>query len=311
MTASYPLFVKRDLDGFFGLFVDNLVQLLLIPLLSGILCGMTGDDAKYIYSYMIPGAAVSILVGNLFYAWQAHRLAARTGKSDVCALPYGINTPSLLVYIAFVMAPVYQTTKDPRAAWQMGLYACLGSGLIEFFGAGIAGWIRKKTPRAALLSTLAGISIGFISMTFALQIFHYPLVGMLPLAVLLIALFARWPFPLGLPGGLVALLLGTLCGWLLPSSLSGVNLSVSSVQEAWQARGWHLPIFCGQELMAVFQLPPREWLGYLSVIVPMGLFNVIGSLQNIESAEASGDEFGTASSLAANVVGTISAALLG
>ena len=33
--------------------------------------------------------------------------------------------------------------------------------------------------------------------------------------------------------------------------------------------------------------------GYLSVIVPMGLFNVLGSLQNIESAEAGGDRIGT------------------
>src|SRR5690606_171032 len=56
---------------------------------------------------------------------------------------------------------------------------------------------------------------------------------------------------------------------------------------------------------------PGEWLGFLSVIVPMGLFNVIGSLQNIESAEAAGDRFDTRSSLAANGVGTIVAALFG
>jgi AGZA family xanthine/uracil permease-like MFS transporter len=193
----------------------------------------------------------------------------------------------------------------------MGLYACLGSGIIEFLGAFVAGWIRRKTPRAALLSTLAGISIGFIAMTFALQIFHRPLVGMLPLAVLLIALFARWPFPLGLPGGLVALLLGSLCGWLLPQSLSGVNLSFANVATAWDQRGLHLPIFCGEQVLAVFRLPPEQWLGFLSVIVPMGLFNVVGSLQNIESASASGDEFATGPSLAANGIGTISAALFG
>ena len=35
MSGSYPIFVKRDLDGFFGLFVDNLVQLLLIVALCG------------------------------------------------------------------------------------------------------------------------------------------------------------------------------------------------------------------------------------------------------------------------------------
>jgi AGZA family xanthine/uracil permease-like MFS transporter len=52
-------------------------------------------------------------------------------------------------------------------------------------------------------------------------------------------------------------------------------------------------------------------IGYLSVIIPMGLFNVVGSLQNIESAEAAGDSFPTAPSLAVNGVGTIVAALCG
>jgi len=311
MSANYPLFVKRDLDGFFGLFIDNLVQLLLIPVLCGGLCGMSGEASAIVFSRILPGAAVSILVGNVFYAWQAHRLAARTGRSDVTALPFGINTPSLLVYIFFVMAPVYEKTKSAEAAWQMGLFACLGSGVIEFAGAFVAGWIRRRTPRAALLSTLSGIAIGFISMTFALQIFHRPVVAMLPLAVILVALFSRTRFPLGLPGGLVAVLLGTLCGWVLPGWLTGLSLTGSDIASAWEQRGFFPPIYCGDSLLAVFRLPAQEWLGYLSVIVPMGLFNVIGSLQNIESAEAAGDGFATFSSLAANGIGTIAAALFG
>ncbi len=311
MSARYPAFVKRDVDGFFGLLIDNLVQLLLIPILCAEACGMNGPESRFVFAYILPGAAVSILAGNLFYAWQAHRLAARTNRSDVTALPFGINTPSLLVYIFFVMAPVYQKTKSAEAAWQMGLFACLGSGVIELSGAFVAGWVRRHTPRAALLSTLAGIAIGFIAMTFALQIFHRPLVAMLPLAVILIALFSRTRFPLGLPGGLVAVVLGTLCGWLLPGNLTGVSLSAENVVSAWGQRGVYLPIFCGDAVASVFHLPAREWLGYLSVIVPMGLFNVIGSLQNIESAEAAGDGFGTFSSLAINGLGTIAAAFFG
>src|SRR5206468_12616504 len=132
------------------------------------------------------------------------------------------------------------------AAWQMGLFACLGSGVIELSGAFVAGWVRRHTPRAALLSTLAGISIGFIAMTFALQIFHRPVVAMLPLAVILVALFSRTRFPLGLPGGLVAVVLGTLCGWILPATLTGVALSLEKVAEAWSQRGFFMPIFCGQ-----------------------------------------------------------------
>src|SRR5262249_17927956 len=138
-----------------------------------------------------------------------------------------------------------------------------------------------------------------------------PLIAMLPLAVILIALFSRTRFPLGLPGGLVAVILGTLCGWFLPERFTGATLSWAGIASAWDQRGLYLPIYSCADVLAIFRLPPEEWVGYLSVIVPMGLFNVIGSLQNIESAEAAGDGYGTFSSLAANGIGTIAAALFG
>jgi AGZA family xanthine/uracil permease-like MFS transporter len=328
MSAKYPLFVRRDLDGFFGLFIDNLVQLLLIMALCGGLCGMTGESGYLLTRYVLPGAAVSILFGNLFYAWQAHRLAARTGRDDVTALPYGINTPSLLVYVFFVMAPAFRQGLDggkspeeaARWAWQLGLIACLGSGVIEFCGAFVAEGIRRRTPRAALLSTLAGIAIGFIAMSFALQIFQKPLIAMVPLAVVLITYFSGAPFPLQLPGGLIAVALGTAMAWGLtglarvwpdgPEWLIGTTMKPGAISAAVESVGFVLPSFVGSELAGLLA-QPTKWLGHLSVIVPMGLFNLVGSLQNIESAEASGDRFDTASSLAMNGLGTISAACFG
>lgn len=314
------LFTKRDLDGFFGLFVDNLVQLLLIVGLCA-QWGVTRDSPLLIRA-ILPGAALSILVGNVFYAWQAHRLARRTGRDDVTALPYGINTVSLLVYVFFVMTPAYNRAlvggQSPEAAarfaWQMGLVACLGSGLIELVGAFVAERVRRSTPRAALLSTLAGIAIGFISMTFALQVFQRPLVAMMPLAIILVTYFSRLGFPLGMPGGFVAVALGTICAWvlpmILPGSIAGPAMNADAVAEAWNAKGLFLPQYAGNALREVL-LDPQSWLGYLAVIVPMGLFNIIGSLQNVESAEAAGDSYSTASSLAANGIGTIVAALFG
>ncbi len=326
-AARYPFFVRRDLDGFFGLFIDNLIQLLLILQLCADMCGMTGDNRGILYERILPGAAVSIILGNLFYAWQARRLAKQTGRDDVTALPYGINTPSLLIYIYFVMGPVYReasATMSPaeasQFAWEMGLIACLGSGLIEFFGAFIAESIRKRTPRAALLSTLAGIAIGFIAMQFALQIFHKPLLGMLPLAIVLITYFSQAPFPFQLPGGFLAVLLGTGTAWLLtlvvqawpdaPGWIADSAMSPSAVTESLAQRGFYLPHFFGDTIWRLLQ-NPEPWLKHLSVIIPMGLFNLIGSLQNIESAEAAGDRYHTASSLAVNGIGTITAALFG
>lgn len=320
MTASYPMFVKRDIDGFFGLFIDNLVQFLVILMICATACGMRGDDALFLFRYIFPGAAVSILIGNLFYAWQAHRLAAREGRSDITALPYGINTPSMFVFIFFVMEPVYRQTGSAEQAWKMGLIACLGSGLIELCGAFFAERIRQHTPRAALLATLAGIAIGFISMTFTLQIFHKPLIAMVPLGLILLALFSHTRFPLGMPGGMVAVACGTGVAWLItwlapllpqaPEWLTVNTLEKEAVAQQFQTVGLYLPQFVGGVVWELL-LNWREWFGFLSVIIPMGLFNIIGSLQNIESAEAGGDRFETTSSLAVNGLGTIGAALFG
>src|SRR5438067_1586914 len=173
--SSMRWFVRGDIDGFFGLALDNLIQLLLI---NDLCRHVLKFPAELVEGRILPGAAVSLLVGNLFYAWQAKRLANRTGRSDVCALPYGINTVSLIAHVFLVMLPAKLATGDPYAAWRMGLVACLGSGVIELAGSTFAERIRKATPRAALLSTLAGIALGFISGGFLLRTFAHPIVGL-------------------------------------------------------------------------------------------------------------------------------------
>jgi AGZA family xanthine/uracil permease-like MFS transporter len=292
-----PWLVRKDLDGFFGLMIDNLIQLILIVSLCRELIHL--PDA-YIFGRILPGAAISILVGNFFYAWQARRLARETGRKDVTALPYGINTVSLFAYVFFIMLPIYQETKDPIWAWKIGLVACFLNGVIEIVGAFIAEWARRMTPRAALLSALAGIAITFISMDFSFRIFDKPLIAMLPLALILISYFAHQRFPLGLPGGLVAILVGTALAWGL-GAMSG---------KSWSAGfALALPVFTGGSLWEALWSP--EFLKYMSVIFPMGIFNVVGSLQNIESAEAAGDRYKTFPSLMANGIGSVAASLFG
>jgi AGZA family xanthine/uracil permease-like MFS transporter len=93
--------------------------------------------------------------------------------------------------------------------------------------------------------------------------------------------------------------------------ITGPAMNASAMASAWETRGFYLPTFAGDAIVSALSGGMEEWVGYLSVIVPMGLFNLIGSLQNIESAEAAGDSFDTQSSLAANGIGTITAACFG
>jgi len=288
-----------DLDGFFGLFVDNLIQLMLIVVLCTHVLGM---PESLVYGRILPGAAVSLLVGNLFYAWQAKRLAIQRGNHDVTALPYGINTLSLFAFVLFVMLPVVQRTGDPELAWQMGLVACFGSGLIELGGAFVARTIKAITPRAALLATLAGIAITFISMDFTFRIFADPLLGFAPLGLILLQYFGRVRLPWGLPAGLLALVLGTVIAWLLG------RMDAGQLAQAFHL-SFYPPIPAFDALLSGMADP--TWIGFLAIVVPMGVFNLIGSMQNLESAEAAGDCYPVRSSLAANGVGTLAAAAFG
>lgn len=299
-------FVRGDVDGFFGLALDNLVQLMLIV---GLCQFVLGFPPELIYGRILPGAAVSLLVGNLFYAWQARRLMIATGRTDICALPYGINTVSLFAHVFLVMLPATFAAKakgmdDAAAAafaWQAGLLACLGSGVLELLGATVAERIRKASPRAALLSTLAGIALGFISFSFLFRTFAFPIVGLATLGVILLTYFGRVRFRGGLPGGLVAVVLGTALAW--GTGLAGTSAAPTATL------GVYLPVPVIGDLLAAFTVD--QLLAYVAVIIPMGVFNIIGSLQNIESAEAAGDRYATGSSLTANGLGTIAAALFG
>jgi len=297
-------FVRGDIDGFFGLFVDNLLQLMLIVAFCSNphICNF---PPELIVGRILPGAAVSLLVGNLFYAWQARRLMARTGRTDVTALPYGINTVSLIAFVLLIMAPVYAQTKDPILAWRAGLFATLLCGLMEVAGAFVADWFRRHTPRAALLSALAGIAITFIAMGFVFQIFAAPLIALLPMFLVLLAYGGKARFPLGLPGGLVAVLVGVAVAWVLHA----LGLSYFQPLPLHYTPALRLPVPVFGDAIALF-LSPLGWK-YLAVILPMGLFNIIGSLQNLESAAAAGDHFDTMPSLLVNGLGSIVAACFG
>lgn len=295
-----------DLDGFLGLGLNNLIQILLV---MGLCRGVLGYPDSLVFGTILRALGVSLVVGNWAYARQAFALARQEGRDDRTALPYGINTVSLFAFVFLVMLPVKLTAlgrglgeaEAVTLSWQAGLIACLGSGLIETAGAFLAEPLRRWLPRAALLSTLAGIALGYIALGFLLRTYAQPVVGLAVLAVILVGYYApvRWP----LPAGLVAVLLGVVLAWatgltrLDPeqwqanTALIGLRLPQLQLGQLWQARG---------------QLVP--WLG---VIVPMGLFNVIGSLQNLESAEVAGDRYPVRSSMLINGIGTLAAASLG
>ena len=298
------LLTRGDVDGFCAIALDNLVQLILIPALC---VGVVGMAPGLVYGRILPGIAVSYLVGNLFYAWQAHRLARRESREDVCAMPFGLNTPTMIAYVFLVMLPARQIAlargaADPDlAAWHAGLVACLGSGFIEFGGAFLAPVLRRFTPRAAMLASLSGAGLSFLTLNFLFNTFAHPLVGLVTLGLVLIFYFGGLKPRGGVPPALVVLAVGTGLAWMTGLA-PGAPVPAGTI-------GAHLPIYVAGDLLS--GLRNGEFLPYLSVIIPMGLLNLLASIQCLESAAVAGDSFSPRSTLAVNALCTLGAAAFG
>ncbi|HOO71938.1 MAG TPA: NCS2 family permease [Spirochaetota bacterium] len=296
---NYPFIVKGDIDGFIGLFIDNLVNLLII---TGLCCQL-GMPGELVFGKILPATALSVFCGNIFYSYQARRLGRREGRTDVTALPYGINTVTLIAFFSMIIAPVYIQTKDADLAWKVGVMSAFISGIFEGLGAFVGEWIRRITPRAALLSTLAGIAVAFIALEHTIKIWDKPVIAFIPLALIMAEYFSHVKLPLRIPAGFYALAVGSIIAWSTGAmDTAALTQSVSSVS-------LHVP---GPELFGVFStLGMAKIVPYLSISIPMGLMSFFGTLQNLESASAAGDSFPAKPALLMNGIGTIAGSLFG
>ena len=251
---------------------------------------------------ILPGVAISIFAGNLFYAWQAHQLAQRTGRTDVTAIPFGVNTPTIFAYIFLIMVPVYQSTHDASLTWQVGVLASFLSGAVQTAGAFCTDWMRQAIPRAALLTPLAGIALSFLCLGFIFGIFQTPAVALFP-AILLLAIYSsRLRLPLRVPGGLLCLIVAAV----LVAILRALHLYTVQAPPL-TSLGLHLP-----RPMNVFTfLRQAEGWKYLSIILPMSILDTLVSLQILESVKVAGDDYPTRPSLLVNGLATIAAAAFG
>jgi AGZA family xanthine/uracil permease-like MFS transporter len=297
-TPRLPWLTSGDVDGFFGLFFSGFPDLLLIVGLAPV-CGFS---AEFVTTRILPGVALSVLAGNLFYAWQARRLARASGRSDVTAIPFGVNTPTIFAYVFLIMGPVYARTHDAALAWHAGIFASLISGVVQTAGAFGTDWLRRHTPRAALLCPLAGLSLAYLCLGFIFGVFEQPAVALLPMIVLFTLYASRIKLPGRVPPALVAIGIGAA----LVAVLRQVHL-YADPPAATVTPGIYLP-----QPVNIFGLfTQHAWWSYVSIIVPLAALDTLASLQILESVKAAGDDFRTTPSLLMNGLGTLAAACLG
>jgi AGZA family xanthine/uracil permease-like MFS transporter len=202
-----------------------------------------GFPADLVLGRMLPGTALGVLVGDLAYTVMAVRLARRTGRDDVTAMPFGIDTPTLFAMVFGVLGPVKVATGDPVLAWKVGMAVTIAIGVVKCALAFAGDWVRGVVPRAALLGSIAGVAILLIAFLPMLKILRDPLVGLVTLMVLLLALIGGVRMPFGVPGAFAAVLAGTLIFWLraglgdagpsLPAVGAGLAVAIPWPTLAW------------------------------------------------------------------------------
>ncbi len=299
------LWTPGDWNAFFGFGTNILVNMLV---LTGLLRFVLKMPDTLVFGRILPALGLMMCLSTFYYAWLAYRLAQTTGRSDVCALPSGVSVPHMFIVTFVIMLPITIKTGDPLKGWSAGLVWVFFQSFILMIGGFIAPYIRKITPRAALLGTLAGVSVTFISMRPALEMYMTPQIGLVCFAIILVSWFGGVKYPKGIPAGLVAIAVGMIIAW--GSNLFGLGLgglSVKGVGDAFASFGFSVPLPAFGQVFSGF-----EFLGIILVTaIPFGIYDLVEAMDNVESAEAAGDEYPTTRVLTADGVVSLIGCLMG
>ncbi len=195
-----------DVNGLFGLLLDNVAALVLLYVLLAA-PGFSAERFRpeFVLAWLVPGTVFGVLLGGLLYAWQARQLGRRTGRDDVTAMPVGLDTPTVFAMSLFVLVPALAEGRTLFAdrgldelerhhlaslfAWHVGAAVLVLMGLFKLALAPLGGVVRRWLPRAALLGSLAAISLALIAfLPMARHVAPAPVVGLPVLAILLVML---------------------------------------------------------------------------------------------------------------------------
>jgi AGZA family xanthine/uracil permease-like MFS transporter len=305
VTANKPtLWAPGDWNALFGFGTNILVNMLTLTALLRYVLKMPDD---LVFHRILPATGLMLCLSTFYYAWLAYRLAKSTGRNDVCALPSGISVPHMFIVVFVIMLPIASKTGDPIKGWEAGLTWVFVQSFVLMVGGFIAPFVRKVTPRAALLGALAGVSIAFISLRPALDMYLTPVIGVVCFAIIIASWFGGVRYK-GIPAGLVAIAAGSLIAW--GSNALGYNfggMSLSSVGSAFSSFGFSIPMPAVSHVFSGFQ-----FLGVILVTaIPFGIYDLVEAMNNVESAAAGGDSFPTTRVLTADGVVSLIGCLLG
>ena len=297
------LWVPGDWNAFFGLGTNVLLNVLVLSSLVLFVIKLPND---VVFGRILPALGIALPIGNLFYAYLAYQLAKKEGRDDVAAMPYGPSVPHYFFVTFVIMLPVVIKTGDVMKAWEAGIAWAFFIGIIVLIGAFIGPTIRKYTPRAAMLGTLAGISVAFISMSAAFEMWNAAWIALATFMIVLLSWTAGVRLPFGIPGGLAAILVGSIIGWVSYFVFGWHGLDPKAVGDSFAQFGIHLPRPGSEVISGLSDVAPL-----LATAIPLGVYNFTEGMNNVESASAAGDNYNLRHILLADGAGAVIGSFLG
>ncbi len=104
------LWTPGDWNAFFGFGTNILVNMLV---LTGLLRFVLKMPDSLVFGRILPALGLMMCLSTFYYAWLAYRLAQKTGRTDVCALPSGVSVPHMFIVTFVIMLPI--THQDRRS----------------------------------------------------------------------------------------------------------------------------------------------------------------------------------------------------
>ncbi len=343
-SARYQWAAPGDVNAFFGLMLDNIAGLVLTVTM---LASIFKFPVDFALAYMIPGTAIGVLVGDLLYFWLAFRLAHKEQRSDVTAMPLGLDTPSTIGMVLFVLGPAFSgkiaalakgagynnieelrsAVADPAVAadtlqlfnqinheaatyaWHIGICAIVITGIVKGLLAIGSNWLRDVFPRAGLLGSLLAIALVLIAFIQLQKLSTNPVVGFASLVIVMATLMARGRLPFRIPGALGAVMIGCIIWYLLMGYDAVAGTSFAHPAEAGSS------VWFPVEWLTVFTFSwtsvMGDAIGFLPYIIPFAIATVIGGIDCTESAASAGDNFDTRQIIGVEAAATTLAGMCG
>lgn len=290
-----PFFKRGDLGGITYLVTNNIVNyLIVIATLSGAL----GWPDTIVYGRVIPGMSIGLLCSGIYYYYMGRKLSIKEGRADVTALPSGVSTPAMFVMLYGVITPLHYALEDPELAWSAAVAACFIGGFVEFLGGVIGPWLKKRIPRAALLGTVAGIGFIWMATQGVFDVYRDPLVGLPIFIVAMLGVFGGYLFPKKIPPLVVAIVGGIVYAFCL----GRVHFDFTGV-------GFYFPNPANtiQALINGFAVVAP----YLTIVIPIEIYNFIETMDNVEAANAAGDNYSVREAQFADGICTMISSIFG